>query len=293
MSRDVRFCPQCGREISFEEFNCSTYCRFCGYEYRQLQVIQKPQPPKPVQKTGFVDQTILGIQHTQRFAQENPAAFAVTATGVGATGIFLGPMVASAGKVVMIAGGIMVGLGLLINDEESKEALLKTGGVVLLGGVGLTGAGYVMTGAGAVSAATGLGVGTYAAGKGTYRAIGRMRERRRPTKTNPSESGEIIIRERNKMNTCVEKLFDLGQTVMTPGALEVLNEAGQLPGEFLGRHQSGDWGDLCEEDAQVNQEALENGLRIMSVYRTSNGSKIWVITEADRSATTLLLPEEY
>ncbi len=89
------------------------------------------------------------------------------------------------------------------------------------------------------------------------------------------------------------RLFCLGTIVSTPGALEVLLECKQPPSEFLVRHILGDWGELCEEDRLANQEALLEGLRLMSVYRTHNGEKIWIITEADRSATTVLLPEEY
>jgi hypothetical protein len=87
--------------------------------------------------------------------------------------------------------------------------------------------------------------------------------------------------------------FSPGQLLSTPGALEALNEAQQSPMDFLGRHVYGDWGDVCEEDQQTNEEALEHGLRLLSSYRTTEGVKLWVITEADRSATTILLPEEY
>ena len=88
-------------------------------------------------------------------------------------------------------------------------------------------------------------------------------------------------------------LFPLGQTVATPGALEALAEAGQSPADFLSRHVHGDWGDCGTEDAAGNDQALRDGTRIFSVYRTSRGVKIWVITEADRSSTCILLPSEY
>ena len=90
-----------------------------------------------------------------------------------------------------------------------------------------------------------------------------------------------------------KELFPLGQVVMTPGAMEVLKRSGESPRDFIARHQSGDWGEVCAEDAQANQEALQQGFRLMSVYRTAGGKKLWVITEADRSVPTLLLPEEY
>ncbi len=88
-------------------------------------------------------------------------------------------------------------------------------------------------------------------------------------------------------------LFELGQIVATPGALRALQEAEQLPGAFLDRHVTGDWGELGDEDKQANEQALREDLRILSAYTTSAGVKLWVITEADRSATTMLLPSEY
>ena len=88
-------------------------------------------------------------------------------------------------------------------------------------------------------------------------------------------------------------LFGLGQLVATPGALAALEKTGQTPMEFLSRHVRGDWGDLPEEDKTENQLSLEKGFRLLSSYRTNANEKIWVITEADRSHTTLLLPDEY
>jgi hypothetical protein len=88
--------------------------------------------------------------------------------------------------------------------------------------------------------------------------------------------------------------FSLGRIVATPGALRTLEEAGQTPAEFLDRHVSGDWGDAVDdEDKQENEFSVEHGLRILSAYTTRSGQKIWLITEADRSSTTLLLPHEY
>ena len=87
--------------------------------------------------------------------------------------------------------------------------------------------------------------------------------------------------------------FPLGQTVATPGALEALAEAGQTGLEFLARHQAGDWGDCCKDDAQANERALNDESRIWSIYHTSKGVKLYVITEADRSSTCILLPSEY
>lgn len=87
--------------------------------------------------------------------------------------------------------------------------------------------------------------------------------------------------------------FPLGQVVATPGALRALSEAGNSPQEFLDRHVSGDWGDLNEDDRQENDFSVQNGFRLLSAYRLTDGTKIWVITEADRSSTCILLPEEY
>ena len=90
-----------------------------------------------------------------------------------------------------------------------------------------------------------------------------------------------------------QPLFALGKLVATPAALEVLAHAGQTPFEFLALHQRGDWGECCPEDARDNDRSVKQGFRILSVYRTCKGEKLWIITEADRSLTTLLLPSEY
>ena len=85
--------------------------------------------------------------------------------------------------------------------------------------------------------------------------------------------------------------FELGQVLITPGAHDALNLKDAA--DCLVRHASGDFGDMCEEDKAYNQEALEIGGRIMSAYRDQNDTKFWIITEHDRSATTILLPSEY
>lgn len=91
-----------------------------------------------------------------------------------------------------------------------------------------------------------------------------------------------------------QPLFSLGQVVATPAALAALEKAGQTPLEFLARHVRGDWGELSEKDRNENQFSLERGFRLLSSYHI-NGSdtKLWAVTEADRSVTTILLPEEY
>lgn len=85
--------------------------------------------------------------------------------------------------------------------------------------------------------------------------------------------------------------FKLGQTVITPNAMNRIPAQEVLAA--LGRHVEGDWGDVCEEDRQENEHSLNRYLRLLSVYHASDGTKFWIITEADRSATTVLLPEDY
>ena len=87
--------------------------------------------------------------------------------------------------------------------------------------------------------------------------------------------------------------FPLGRVVATPGALQALEESGESPGIFIKRHVSGDWGEVDEHDQQENEFSIEHGFRLLSAYTLSNGTKLWIITEADRGATTLLLPSEY
>jgi hypothetical protein len=89
------------------------------------------------------------------------------------------------------------------------------------------------------------------------------------------------------------QLFPLGQIVATPGALEALEASHQSPAEFLARHARGDWGELSADDIAENEFSLKNGFRLLSSYATAIGQKIWVITEEDRSLTTVLLPDEY
>lgn len=95
------------------------------------------------------------------------------------------------------------------------------------------------------------------------------------------------------MKTMNRATFPLGQVVATPGAIEAMKECGQSPSFFLDRHVAGDWGGVNAEDWQLNDQALKDGTRILSSYKTLRGKKLWIITEADRSATTLLLPDEY
>lgn len=86
-------------------------------------------------------------------------------------------------------------------------------------------------------------------------------------------------------------LFRLGRVVATPGVISSVPPEDTV--QALLRHSQGDWGDMCDEDRIFNDDALERGLRLLSVYHASNSRKFWIITEADRSVTTILLPEEY
>jgi hypothetical protein len=84
----------------------------------------------------------------------------------------------------------------------------------------------------------------------------------------------------------------LGRVVATPGALKLLSEMGEDPFGYIARHATGDWGDLCAFDRRQNEIALSDGYRVFSSYKVPAG-RVWIITEADRSITTILLPEEY
>lgn len=85
----------------------------------------------------------------------------------------------------------------------------------------------------------------------------------------------------------------LGQCVITMGAAEAFDNTSEEPGRFLYRHARGDWGDLDPFDKEQNDQAVERGERVLSAYHLKTGVKFWIITEADRSSTTILLPTEY
>ncbi len=89
------------------------------------------------------------------------------------------------------------------------------------------------------------------------------------------------------------RAFELGRIVATPGAIELLGAAGTDPTELLRRHHGGDWGEVDAHDRRANDAALRHGTRLLSSYTLPGGEKVWIITEADRSSTCLLLPEEY
>jgi hypothetical protein len=101
------------------------------------------------------------------------------------------------------------------------------------------------------------------------------------------------------MNSDNKPKFKLGQTVATPGALAALEKSNESALPFLLKHQSGNWGEVCKGDKELNDQAISNEgdecrqQRVLSCYRTAQNERIWIITEWDRSVTTILLPDEY
>lgn len=87
--------------------------------------------------------------------------------------------------------------------------------------------------------------------------------------------------------------FSPGSVVATPGVLEAFRASGDDPLAYLVRHVAGDWGEVNAEDWRANEESLLHELRLLSVYSMSDGTKFWIITEATRECTTILLPSEY
>ena len=104
----------------------------------------------------------------------------------------------------------------------------------------------------------------------------------------PKTNGESKPKEEEK-----KPLFQLGKLVGTRSALDAMENAKQNPFELLVRHVTGDWGDLDDEDKKENELSVKEGFRILSAYKIETGVKVWVITEWDRSMTTILLPEDY
>jgi hypothetical protein len=110
---------------------------------------------------------------------------------------------------------------------------------------------------------------------------------------NALQNGESVLDWKRRTGTG-SWLFQPGRVVMTPGAADVLVRACIGPGSLLQRHLSGDWGTVCAEDREENERALVEGLRLMSVYPLPDTAEtLWIITEWDRSVTTLLCPHEY
>ncbi len=88
-------------------------------------------------------------------------------------------------------------------------------------------------------------------------------------------------------------LFSLGQVVATPGALEAFAATGELITSYIAKHQCGEWGTVDRHDIRANEQALKQGTRLLSAYQLRDDTTIWIITEADRSSTCVLLPAEY
>jgi hypothetical protein len=97
--------------------------------------------------------------------------------------------------------------------------------------------------------------------------------------------------EVNALSNTKQAKFPIGQIVATANALSKLTHDDIL--KALSRHVTGDWGEVCEEDRQENELSLKEGYRLLSVYQGAAGTKFWIITESDRSVTTVLLPEDY
>lgn len=95
------------------------------------------------------------------------------------------------------------------------------------------------------------------------------------------------------MSTNKAPLFPLGQLTATPGAIDAFAATGQTATEFLRRHQCGDYGCVNDDDKRANDAAVRCGERVFSAYLLSDGTKVWLITEADRSSSTILLPSDY
>ena len=87
--------------------------------------------------------------------------------------------------------------------------------------------------------------------------------------------------------------FPFGQLVATPGVLRAFEVAGESPLAYLNRHLSGDWGEVDEHHRAENEYSLQHDLRLLSAFSLSSGERVWIVTEADRSSTCILLPEEY
>lgn len=107
------------------------------------------------------------------------------------------------------------------------------------------------------------------------------------------QKGNSMCTTRTSTPSQPSLLFALGQVVATPGALDLLDRTASNAQDLLVRHQSGDWGSVPPEDAEENRRSIEAGYRILSSYFLSDSERLWIITEADRSVTTLLLPHEY
>lgn len=130
--------------------------------------------------------------------------------------------------------------------------------------------------------------------KDTQRSMFNHNTNNKETDMNTQANHEQQQKQEPAQGASSKACFTLGATVATPAAIAVLEENGVSFISLLARHVRGDWGRVCPEDAEANVQALLHGSRIMSVYPIGNACvDVWVITEADRSATTILLPSDY
>lgn len=100
-----------------------------------------------------------------------------------------------------------------------------------------------------------------------------------------------ILMDLSEIAKPMQPLFPLGRLIITTNAQEQLNPEDYVTA--LTRHVRGDWGNVCDQDREENEWSLRHGARLLSVYTDRDGQTFWIITEADRSATTILLPEDY
>ncbi len=96
-----------------------------------------------------------------------------------------------------------------------------------------------------------------------------------------------------QITTSRRPLFSLGQVVATPGAIAAADSANDMLMRYVARHVAGEWDGLSAHDRRANEQALRHGARLLSVYHLTDGTKIWIWTEADRSSTCVMLPSEY
>lgn len=108
----------------------------------------------------------------------------------------------------------------------------------------------------------------------------------------PSSNQDSVIPSALSSKLRNTTLFSLGQIVATPAVIEHFNSHRIGIQNYLSRHVCGDWGEVCDDDKAENELSVEQGFRILSAY-TVAGETVWIITEADRSSTTLLFPSEY
>jgi len=171
MSIYHRYCSGCGHGFYANQWNEATFCSRCGDELRDPPVQQAPVPqvieevytpqripPEPTsEKHTWQENVQAGCQ----FAKDNPGLSAVAATGAGTAGLLLGPVIIATGKLGMIAGGVTIAAGLLLDSDSGalESPIVKVGAKLLGGSAAMTGGGYLATAAGGISLVAGIGVG--------------------------------------------------------------------------------------------------------------------------------------